>query len=688
MELHKPLPKRQICPAILGLAITKRITSARLPDDLMNLVSPFFPQSINRKRIETVSREIKSGIPFQTALSHISYDFPFLPTTLSSIARNDIPEPEIVACLVLFSYLSWRTEFTDDRDPRHVLLLLQCLLKLLGPTFSEQIRNISYSVFYELFRFSIHFDLVAQAFPIFSAAFDRIKPSLSAHLCKLLPELFARTKNDDMLNLLSDIIGKIGKNFPRTILESIVDQIPATFHEPTLMFCNAVANVFGAGPISPFLGSLSAALLKARSIVASQGGLVLPAKFGRDIELKPIGFQLHFSNVPEFPELLSTDELIEPASSAHIETILKIFGHNTYIIQYLLELSGAQTVDYDSLSIFLVFMKRLQAIARIEPPFEIVTGTLLFDPAIVFSDPPGNWPLINTLRALAIDVVAECGVLFTQRVVLELVAKPLLFAEVVWRLFPLLADREIQENETEMFSKLLTDPILYYLSFSEPPAAVSASFTLLNAILSRSDSLERLMQCSHFVESFCGLLVVSGVRTFVMKFLRRYFERPSSEISPCVPRKVVSAVVSLWDVDLLQEVVGLFDGALGADCEYGQLFEALVGPAMTHMGGLAVGEDFLRNWMDFLVRTGKFHQPTKNEVGAFAQLLHRFGTTEWLYAKVVEWAAGRHMQDIDEAFELEVPRALIVLFDVFPQGRSFEFVTKLCNFSESNCTNI
>jgi hypothetical protein len=409
-------------------------------------------------------------------------------------------------------------------------------------------------------------------------------------------------------------------------------------------------------------------------------------------------------------------DLIHPDVVVHVAHIFEAFQENNDIAQtfvntvteFLTPEANSLPYFYDTFALYLYFVDKFKGhLAAV--PVTLCAHRKLFNTAVCMFYPGKNWTVVNSLRAVVVEMITQKGVVTINQFVQQFLRLPHLFAEVLYRIPPGKMGRIVGEAEVRIRTEMILKSMHYFQSFNNLDefgtnaieAARTAIFVHLDATLKDDAQFHLCMNDQLFVDYYCALYCDPSVHSLILAGLADSLRRPENIRNSKISAKVVDLLQAIARefqkpiaLKLADKLLNLLNQVMSLERDYAAVFEPVLSAVMN---GIALVSDvdiaptFMSNLLTFLVHMSGVHQFSQVNVSAALWLMRRVWATEPPHSaavQLVQWAAGSVSATLNAPFDLKNPKALVVLLSIFEKSPLMNdillFVRDLCNFSQQN----
>ena len=742
---HPPVAPRELCPDILALAITRKITPKRLSTQLQELIAPLFPMTYTKAAVKTVSNAIKAGASDIDALKEISFSFPYNREMIKLLAQQPVLDGEdakVAGCLAMFSYLAWMMAGEAVLQDNQTLTLLVVISGWCKAAASEKIKRVAFECFRQMFLLNLKFVYKDGSFTPYLETLEDMLMNVSSpyavNYFDIVPKLVAiyldttehasTLDGKKLLEVLTHVITRLKKGFPQEVVESILPMTCSAFndlHAEVMMFAVSLADVYGVDIIRPYLAMVPLAVFRMIESGEPKNPLAVPsAESFVTLEKKPdaklattiVGYatldpDFEVKRTLLFPMRLPLEQMIREDLLAKTVPMLKVFSANADLLRILVgicsayfqnELSKKEYV-FDTFAVFLYILRIARKKSRFPAPTNIVLHNQLFDPAVTLFTQPSHWQLVSTLRSYALELIVGSGAKFMVTAIHKYVSTPYLFAELIYRVLPKTNDFKVNIPEIPSMSQLIFYPMGYYQSFCDVDkeskdlitVARISLFVFLETLLKRDDNFVQFMEDNSFVEPYLSLVYEPVVRPLVLTSLVRYLKIGNCNSSMGGGQAILKLMADLakkFDqagyVALAKEIIVILNEELESQTDLRLVFEPLIPIINRNLFQIQKSQDafdFMTAYMSFLVYTATYHKANMDTISAITNIAQRLwgdDPPESFYFEIVRWAAGSHSANPATPFALCQPRPLSILFNVFHNSHLLD---EIFQFVQSLC---
>lgn len=568
-----------------------------------------------------------------------------------------------------------------------------------------------------------------------------------------------------MVTFVDSLVLQIGKSFPAQELKSIIQTCCggiSGLDTSVLTLLSHLSGIIDIQTIQSFLPVLPFSILSYTNCYAK------PNSKDEDNEITPL-INMHFpqeppvqclndtayfypenscirsnfddsidlSNSIKFPEILPLEQFLPSDLLMKINLIMKVVTSHSLLTTNFLQLCpkvfqtcSQSSRSLDAYAIFLILLKQIAENAKFEIhlPIELISHQTCFTPSItIFSlkkeelddklqkSYEDTWKKINTLRTIAINLIAKQGIYHMQTLLYSTMIYPELFAEIVHRFLNIQDLIKIDQKSIVVLSQTIMSPMIYYQHFlpknddSENKKEIcgirEARISILlfvNNLFSEIPILRLFFEDKYFIEAFLSLLYEKPLRQVVVFPLSIYFAQKDSTQNQLLINQIITiAQISLKNIelldsiDLLNHLLTVINKAIIMNASFASLFKPIMKDICKECIKLqkhSDSEKLLYSIIQFLTLTAANNSIATPEFMAIEKSIFNVfdgKPNPVLFGKIIQLLAGQALPSLHPSFTIRHPKTLRLLVEVFKSSSMltdvFSFIAKLFQNSVKNC---
>lgn len=558
------------------------------------------------------------------------------------------------------------------------------------------------------------------------------------------------------ISLIDSLVLQIGKNFPIQYLKSILQMCSGAISgldSTALVFLSHLSNIIDNDSISSYLSLLPFSILS--YIDHNNKNDDKPIIEIKNLRKAPIQCMnktayfypennfinsifvdsLDLSNCITFPDLISFEEMLPKDILIKVSLVGKVAISNQKLITPFMQsipkvfqafINSIHALDAYAALLFLMKEIEENASFPVSLPIELISNHICFNPLItVFSFNKQNqkdefhesWKIINSLRAVTIDLIAKQGINQMQTLLYNTMLYPEMFAEIVHRFLNVQGLLKIEKADISILSQTLMSPMIYYQHFapkeneesedekeeieSIKQARLSIIF-FLNHLLSQPVLACQFFNDQFFIESLLSHLYEKPIRPSVIAHLTNYLSQKEAIHNTLIINQIILIAknsineLSIIDsIDLLNNLLSVINKAILMNAAFTPMFKSIIPDICKGCVNLQKHEEsdnLLYNIIQFLTLTATNNSISNVQLDALEKAISNIfddGPNPALFGKIVQLIAGQSLSSLHPSFTIRNPKALKLLVAVFKSSPilpdAFTFIAKLLQSSVKNC---
>ena len=741
---------------ILSMAITTKVSSNNIPKNLIDEINVLFPQNITSQQIQNVKDLIDQGTPCFEAIAKTNIYFPFKPDFLNQIVedKNFIEnEPNLTSTIIFFSCLSWIVAHSlKATNAEHLNILFDSLMAICITCQQQNIKSISISSMYNILILILsknidNYDFDAKIDLIFDVvrSIPNIPPQFFDIIVKASYILIDSQPSEKTVNHFIQIILNLLKqfhlHFPKTvfdILSPIISKKASILDNLIIDLISTMCNVYGSDSAAPYLASIlmffvsqikeNSILPKTDEFTGESDFVMLPIRtkdesqkelqveydsdFNSPIDLKTMPITIPDEEPLEnliSPKLKETLSVVSSGFKGKADLVFQLIN----FFNQILSEKGEFNNSYDAFAFSILFLINVYDSCKYSIPVDVFFNKVVFDPAFTAHNKGKNWSIISSLRSTVINFVFHKSTMKFYKFIVKSSRFPLLFSELLYRLSSYIKKMVMTKEFVLICYTLFLESNIYYENMTgldeyEIKCIREARFSIFYFIEKLLRNKQILIHCfmhEKFMKAYIPLIFEIPLQPFIFQTITRFVQNNMLSENNAFNTVIINVLEQAshllseakWVAKLLKVLNGINE-IIQKDQNLCYVLEQSIPCLCTGFRNLCDCESAqacLLALIRFLTYHSKMHRLKSIETISISTTIQRVvgkNPPQPFFDHLVQLAAGSVTAVPSKSFDIEQPRALRVLIQIFTNSPLLsdiiDFIELLCKHSKENTIKV
>ena len=729
--------------------------------ELVELFETLEYPRLQPSEIKIVSERISQGMSYYDSVKGFNYQFPFRPALLQQLMKclghdeetshktdeNQEENPkkiEFCTNFILHSYIAYVLLLEKTSSTSYLPILLQSLNSILQYTelaLQAFIRSLSLYVFKrDFYQIKLYIQPIQEFFEIADLKGSEYACDIFSDLLHGLTNGSTEDFNEDALELYQIIEKCADERGDIFLQKSAIKAVDAVKHLILKFDKHALSLASHCGPLlgKEYISSLCKVIVpeilkqisneeptitiqpsdSQESIKLDKPEQILdPILEFKDNKTFESGFNINDENLlPEKGDIFDLCTKPDYLASS-VQTILEFVRlHDetatTYLDTFmdLISISVKNVHFYDMMAYFLLSGVELVKYVKLPLMVRFLYSDILFDPRLTCSSDNEESYTLNTLRSCAFELIIKEGASALNAVLIESMAHPQLFTEMVYRC--MIYKRSIKELIIDS-SKLLhtiTTSMLYYQNYSFNSdidesiiEKVRFSIFLFFSSLFSDREIETLcFKDEYFVLAFLSFSFEEPLRSFVMSQLRLFLTKDNPQATEIIGQ----TVTKIFEISrqlfpktnailLVNDILTTVIDSVSHQYVLAEIFKPVTTACVSSLPLLTnsqESQDFILNTLHFFSVIAHDFVLSKEQVKSLEKTISTVfenNPPQLVFLRLIQIMAADTISTAPR-YVIHQPLILIVFYNVFirteRKNEIIRFILDLCNYTSSNST--